>query len=91
MITLDCSEHIRNDVLSLSFEEVKAQYKPNKELEEKYLGKTFEAEGHKITFDEDSFMRMSLIYNEAIDFAVSIYNRFFCRQGRRARFRDIYR
>jgi hypothetical protein len=77
MITLDCSEHIRNDVLSLSFEEVKAQYKPNKELEEKYLGKTFEAEGHKITFDEDSFMRMSLIYNEAIDFAVSIYNRFF--------------
>ena len=77
MITLDCSEHIRNDVLGLSLEEVKAQYVPNKELEEKYLGKTFEVEGEKITFDEESFMRMSLIYNEAIDFAVSIYKQFF--------------
>ena len=77
MITLDCSEHIRNDVLGLSLDEVKAQYKPNVELEQKYLGKSFDVEGMEISFPEEDFMRMSLIYNEAIDFAVSIYNEFF--------------
>ena len=77
MITLDCSEHIRNDVLDLPLAEVEAQYQPNKELEEKYLGKTFKVGEYEITFDKESFMRMSLIYNEAIDFAVSIYKQFF--------------
>ena len=77
MITLDCSEHIRNDVLDLTLDEVKAQYKANKELEDKYVGKKFEVEGSEITFGEEEFMRMSLIYNEAIDFAVSIYDKFF--------------
>lgn len=77
MITLDCSEHIRNDVLDMPFEQVKKEYVPNKELEEKYMGKTFTVEGTEISFYEESFMRMSLIYNEAIDFAVAIYKQFF--------------
>lgn len=77
MITLDCSEHIRNDVLDMPLEQLEKEYKPNKELEEKYIGKTFDVDGNKITFDRESFMRMSLIYNEAIDFAVSIYDKYF--------------
>lgn len=77
MITLDCSEHIRNDVQSMSFEQVKTEYKPNKALEEKYLGRSFDVEGNEISFDEESFMRMSLIYNDAIDFAVGIYRKYF--------------
>ena len=77
MITLDCSEHIRNDVLGLSLEEVEAQYKPDKALEEKYLGKSFDIGGNEISFDKEAFMRMSLIYNEAIEFAAGIYKQFF--------------
>ena len=77
MITLDCSEHIRNDVDSLSDEAVLAQYQPDSELEELYLGKHFDVGGNDIYFDKMAFCRMSLIYNEAIDFAVSIYNQFF--------------
>lgn len=77
MVTLDCSEHIRNDVDGLSDEAVAAQYKPNAELEAKYVGKTFDVGGNKIYFDEGAFKRMSLIYNEAIDFAVGIYKKYF--------------
>ena len=77
MITLDCSEHIRNDVGDLSFDEVKAQYKKDPALEEKYLGKTFEVEGNEIAFTEEEFMRMCLIYNEAIDFAAAVYAKYF--------------
>lgn len=77
MITLDCSEHIRNDVDALSDEEVLAQYRSNAELEALYLGKHFDVNGNDICFDRMSFCRMSLIYNEAIDFAVSIYDKFF--------------
>lgn len=77
MITLDCSEHIRNDVNELSHDEVLAQYATNKDLEAKYIGKEFDINGHKIVFDEDSFMRTCLIYNEAIDFAENIYKAFF--------------
>ena len=77
MITLDCSEHIRNDVTSMTFQQVKAEYEPCPALEEKYLGKTFKIEGAEISFDEESFMRMSLIYNDAIDFAAGIYSKYF--------------
>ena len=76
MVTLDCSEHIRNDVDALSDAEVEKQYVATA-VEGKYVGKTFDVGGNKITFDKNAFMRMSLIYNEAIDFAVGIYNKYF--------------
>jgi len=77
MITLDCSEHIRNDVTAMSLEQVNAEYSADPDLEAKYLNKTFDVNGCKISFDEESFKKTCLIYNEAIDFAVSIYNEFF--------------
>ena len=77
MITLDCSEHIRNDVTGLSDEQVLAQYVPNAELEDLYLEKHFDVGGTDVYFEKMAFYRMSLIYNEAIDFAVSIYDQFF--------------
>ena len=77
MITLDCSEHIRNDVGDLSDEEVLNQYEPDRELEQRYLGKTFLVEGTEIFFQPDEFRRICLIYNKAIDFAVAIYDQFF--------------
>ena len=77
MITLDCSEHIRNDVDAMSDEAVNAEYVPNAELEAKYIGKTFTVEGQEITFGEMEFKRISLVYNKAIEFAAAIYKKFF--------------
>ncbi len=75
MLTLDCSEHIRNDVLGMSAGQVAAEYAGNAELESIYLGKTFDAEGHGVTFGEDDFRRTCLIYCKAIDHAVAIYRK----------------
>lgn len=77
MITLDCSEQIRNDVTALSEAEVLRQYQPNPELEELYLEKRFTVGGCEICFEADAFRRMTLIYNAAIDFAVEIWQEFF--------------
>lgn len=77
MITLDCSEYIRNDVLNMTAEQVSAEYKADPALEKTYLGKTFSVEGLDITFEPDAFRRMCLIYNDAISFAASIYRQFF--------------
>lgn len=77
MITLDCSEHIRNDVTAMTADEVNAAYESNAALEEKYLNKTFAVGDLSLTFDEETFKRTCLIYNKAIDFAVSVYDDFF--------------
>lgn len=73
MITLDCSDHIRADggLAELS-----------DELREAYLDRTFDVgEGIALTFDTDSLAKMAHTYGAAIDFAVSIWNRFFAGGG----------
>lgn len=77
MITLDCSEHIRNDIGSMTAEEVARAYRPDRAREERYLGKCFTVEDCSISFPEEDFRRMCLIYNDAIDFAARVYERFF--------------
>ncbi|PKL03190.1 MAG: hypothetical protein CVV53_10050, partial [Spirochaetae bacterium HGW-Spirochaetae-9] len=48
------------------------------ELEKKYIGKTFDlGENVSVSFDEQSFKRMSMVYGEVLDFATSIYTTFF--------------
>ncbi len=75
-ITLDCSEHIRNDILDMSSEDVNKEYEPNALLESLYLGKTFTVEGHDITYGEDEFKRTCLIYNKALDHAEHIFKKY---------------
>lgn len=78
MITLDCSEHMRNEFEAMDVSEIASRYVPDPVLEKKYLGRTFDVgEGVSITFDVDSFRRMSLVYKGVIEFATGIYNRFF--------------
>lgn len=77
MITLDCSDHIHNEVMEMTDEQVITKYQPDLEVESRYMGKSFMVENYNITFDPMAFRRMSLIYNEAIDFAVSVYSKFF--------------
>jgi len=78
MITLDCSEHMHNEFESMSVAELDKRYVPNAELEKKYIGKTFDlGENVSVSFDEQSFKRMSMVYGEVLDFATSIYTTFF--------------
>ena len=72
MITLDCSEHIKNDVTSEN-----ALPLP-KQVAEKYLGKEFDVgEGLRLTFTEEELKKMAAVYGEAIAFATAIYKKFF--------------
>ena len=72
MITLDCSEHIRNDVTDDNAPPLPQNYS------EKYLGKEFDiGEGIRLSFTETELKKMAAIYGNAITFAVNIYNKFF--------------
>jgi len=77
MITLDCSEHIRNDIEDMSDAQVEQEYVADPVLEQLYLGKTIAiGEGISLTFGKNEFQRMTLIYNKAIRFATEIYNAY---------------
>jgi hypothetical protein len=77
MITLDCSEYIRNDVNALSDKEVDEKYESDAQLEALYIGRTFTVgENVKLYFPEAEFKRMVMIYGRAIDFICRIYNDF---------------
>ncbi len=80
MITLDCSEHIDNDIESLYDSELSAKYDTESSIdkkywEEKYKDKTYKLnDGTEITIDSNEFMKTVLTYAEAITFAEKIYN-----------------
>jgi len=81
MITLDCSEYIRNDIENLSDDEVRAEYISDPVIENRYLDKTFNIEGHSLYFDERSLKRMVLIYGRAIEYIRRIYNEYIKPSG----------
>ncbi len=76
MITLDCSEHIRNDVSAMTDAQVEALPGLNAELFKKYGGLSVKAENETLRFSGTELKRMLFIYGAAIDFAVSIYERY---------------
>ena len=71
MITLDCSEHIRDGSGDQEEENKRAQ-----ELAGYYLDLEFEVEEYKITYSPEKLKKICLIYGEAIDFAVSIWEKW---------------
>lgn len=79
MITLDCSEHINDQVGSMTGAEVDAHYQQlsgelRAHFEDTYLNQTFTlASGSEITFTADNFKRMVLVYVKALDFAEEVY------------------
>lgn len=82
MITLDCSEHIHNEVAKYSNQELEAAYAkiPNEDraaFEARYLDKTFTVmEGVSVHFDRKNLLESILIFNDAILFAEEMYARF---------------
>lgn len=82
MITLDCSEHIDNTIMSLDDAALAAKYEQispaiRKAYEEKYLANT----ECGIAFTMKSLMQSALIYGDAIEYTVGIYNRFIKPNG----------
>lgn len=82
MITLDCSEHIRNEVGEFDEATLKAEYaKVNETLrtnfENEYLNKTFAvSDDVSVTFNEKNLMESVLIFNDAILFAIEMNDKF---------------
>ena len=75
MITLDCSEHIRNDIADMTDKQVNDVYIVDAKLEASYCGKTFKVEDSSIVFGEQDFRRTALIYGAAISYAQEIFER----------------
>ena len=81
MLTLDCSDYIRNEVPDFSEEEMKAAYleldadvRANYEAE--YLNKTFNVGDIEITFTKEELMYNALLYHDALNYMVYIYKEY---------------
>jgi hypothetical protein len=86
MITLDCSEHIRNDVTAMSKEEVNQAVTLDETLKDRYLKNAFDVEGYNIEFDEEELKRCVLVYGKAIEFAAEMYQTYFVEKKAKANF-----
>lgn len=79
MITLDCSEHIDNNISFAAPDEIERMYAripghKKEYIESKYLDKDFcLEEGTKIKFSAEKLRKTALFYLNAIDFTVDIY------------------
>jgi tagaturonate epimerase len=78
MITLDCSEHIDNNIPNLSPTDLAAQYaklpaEVRSKYEPNYLNSAFEINGLSIRFSEAELQKAVLIYNQAIQHTMAIY------------------
>lgn len=86
MITLDCSEHIRNDVLKMTELEVEHCCELPEDLISNYLYKHFDIEGNDLVFDKLELKKCYLIYGKAIEFAAHIYKKYFIERKANANF-----
>jgi len=74
MITLDCSEYIRNDICGMDDQMVDAACSLPDALRERYIGKAFNiGMGASISLDAIALKRALLTYGDAIRFAESIF------------------
>ena len=71
MITLDCSEHIKNNITEANAPPLDEKYIT------KYIGKEFDiGEGIVLSFSKTELQVIAAIYSDAINFAADMYNRF---------------
>lgn len=77
MFTLDTSDHLDEDVIGMSPEQIRGRYDLDsgyiKTVKERYLGKEIKIGGSNISFDEDIVIRLALVYGKALDFARDIF------------------
>lgn len=93
MITLDCSEYIRNDISALTpaaaWNECRAQF-PARDLaryQNTYCGKTFLLkDGTSVAFPKDTFPYLVLTYGKSLPFIKDVYTQAILRSPRRISF-----
>ncbi len=76
MFTVDPSGFVRDDIFKLSEKEKNKLYNAlsgKKELENRYLGKTYNIAGQTLKFDEKSLRDVILIYFEALKHTIKCY------------------
>ena len=86
MITLDCSEHIKNSAANLPDDEIDILYADfthgdARSYESDYFGKTFDVGGAAISFDERELKRTAVIYGGAIIHTKRIYDDFIIKNA----------
>ncbi len=92
MITLDCSEHIDNNISKMSDAEVDKLYAGlgadvTGKYEQKYLDKTFPLkDGFAIEITSADLKRIILVYKKAVDFATEMYNKYIKNYSRKVDF-----
>ncbi len=80
MITLDCSDYIKNDVLTLTDDEIRTRVTLSDDLKKRYLVNNVNIEGHLIHFSEIDLMRACYVYRDAIEYTTKVYEKFFKHQ-----------
>ncbi|NMA65698.1 MAG: hypothetical protein GX957_05575, partial [Clostridiaceae bacterium] len=78
MITLDCSEYIRN-IDAMTDAQINSEYSDFgcSDLENVYKDKSFDiGDGTTLYFDDIEFKKTVLIYGKAIEFIYKIYNKY---------------
>lgn len=81
MLTLDCSDYIRNEVTAFSKEELAEAYLELDEevrtnYEKIYLDQTFQLDGYEISFTEEVLMYNVLLYHDALNYMLYIYKKY---------------
>lgn len=81
MLTLDCSDHINNEVSSYTLDELKEAYyllstEDRKAYESYYLNETFNVNELTISFELEELMYNVLLYKKALDFTVYVFKKF---------------
>jgi len=77
MYTLDTSDHLAEEINYMTPEKIRHLYDLEnryiKSIKERYLDKDIFIDGEKISFDEDTVIRLALVYGKALDFVGDIY------------------
>ncbi|GAB2692743.1 tagaturonate epimerase family protein [Paenibacillus thermoaerophilus] len=91
MLTLDCSEKIDNTIEGLDAAAIESKYaalpqEVRSRYESRYLNRSFDVGGHAISFDRAALMKNVLIYGQAIEFMVYVYETYITKAGREVDF-----
>lgn len=86
MITLDCSDYIRNDIGKMTQDDILSFDVLSSEYENRYLNQSFSVNGHTIYFDELALKKSILIYKDAIEYAAKIYRTYLADGNAKANF-----
>lgn len=81
MLTLDCSDYIRNDINLDDESDIESTYNKLNEntriyYENKYLGQTFKINEESLSFRKSDLMKVVVVYSKALDYMVHIYKTY---------------